>query len=435
MRPTPALAAGGRTVANLLSTTEWMLPSPASQVHTIAVLPSHSPTPRHELAFSNLTTSLGNGGGGGGKGGESGSARFHVVRDDFLHPLANGNKARKLDALLPLLRRHGTTDLVRSLTTVLPAFGVSFSDMLVIFTVPVAGYVRGLPERPCRSCRSSLVSAVHCAEWGIRPHILLRGEQLDVPTGHNLISLMFGNVTYASRSVYAKRDEMLYEHATKVAGSNGTVMWADDIIAEDLVVDEDTTGGNCSRRVMIVKEGAGSVQALLGVMRLVDYLSGLTLFGQDEKVHIVVDSGTGTTAVGLALGAWRVTAIMLADTLERYRQQEKSLVSDFEKLYPGNFLGMVENDTHGSIVQWVERFSPRRFGKVLDGEISMCRQVAQQTGILLDPVYTLAAWEQAVDLCRRDSETKVVMIHTGGTLGLFGLAQRYSPQFTTDEQS
>lgn len=53
---------------------------------------------------------------------------------------------------------------------------------------------------------------------------------------------------------------------------------------------------------------------------------------------------------------------MLADTLERYRQQEKSLLSDFEKLYPGNFLGMVENDTHGSIVQWVERFSPRRYG-------------------------------------------------------------------------
>jgi len=38
-------------------------------------------------------------------------------------------------------------------------------------------------------------------------------------------------------------------------------------------------------------------------MRLVDYLSGMILFGQDENVHIVVDSGTGTTAVGLALGA------------------------------------------------------------------------------------------------------------------------------------
>lgn len=108
------------------------------------------------------------------------------------------------------------------------------------------------------------VSAVHCAEWGIRPHILLRGERLDVPTGYNLISLMFGNVTYASRSLYAQRDEMLYEHAIKVAGCSGTVMWADEVIGKDLGVDGDTTDGNGPRRVMIVKEGAGSVQALLG---------------------------------------------------------------------------------------------------------------------------------------------------------------------------
>uniref|UniRef100_A0A0A9ESF2 D-cysteine desulfhydrase n=1 Tax=Arundo donax TaxID=35708 RepID=A0A0A9ESF2_ARUDO len=47
---------------------------------------------------------------------------------------------------------------------------------------------------------------------------------------------------------------------------------------------------------------------------------------------------------------------------------------------------------------------------------------------------TLAAWEQTLDLCCGDSEAKVVMIHTGGTLGLFGLAQRYSPQFTPNEQ-
>jgi len=234
---------------------------------------------------------------------------------------------------------------------------------------------------------------------------------------------------------------MLYEHAIKVAGCSGTVMWADEIIGKDLGLDEDTTDGNGSRKVMIVKEGAGSVQALLGVMRLLEYLSGLTLFGKDEKVHIVVDSGTGTTAVGLALGAvclglqWRVTGVMLADTLERYKQRERSLVSDFEKVFPQIYHGMVEDATHDNLVQWVERFSPRRFGKVLEGEIAMCRQVAQQTGILLDPMYTLAAWEQAVDLCCGDSAAKVLMIHTGGTLGLFGLAQRYSPQFTTGEQS
>jgi D-cysteine desulfhydrase len=106
MRPTPALAAGGRMVTSFLSATEWMLPSPATQVHTISVLPS-----RRDFAFSNLTMSLRD---SGGNEGESGSTKFHVVRDDLLHPLANGNKARKLDALLPVLRRCGATDIVRS---------------------------------------------------------------------------------------------------------------------------------------------------------------------------------------------------------------------------------------------------------------------------------------------------------------------------------
>jgi 1-aminocyclopropane-1-carboxylate deaminase/D-cysteine desulfhydrase-like pyridoxal-dependent ACC family enzyme len=37
---------------------------------------------------------------------------FYVVRDDLLHPLVNGNKARKLDALFPLLVDYSVTDVV-----------------------------------------------------------------------------------------------------------------------------------------------------------------------------------------------------------------------------------------------------------------------------------------------------------------------------------
>uniref|UniRef100_A0A0E0FRN6 Uncharacterized protein n=1 Tax=Oryza nivara TaxID=4536 RepID=A0A0E0FRN6_ORYNI len=403
MRPSPALAGGGRTVANLLSATEWMLPSPATQVHTISVLPSHSPpSPPHHFAFSNLTTAPKR---NGGKGEEEGRPRFEVVRDDLLHPLANGNKARKLDALLPLLRRRGATDVVRAHRCIPlhPALITScFSNLMVT----------------CGGCQSAhaAATAVHCAEWGMRPHILLRGEQPDIPTGYNLISLMFGNVAYASRSVYAHRDEMLYNHARKVAGTGGTVLWADDISKEDFVLDEDNGCEIGSRRVVIIKEGAGDVQALLGVIRLVEYLYNLSSFHKHENVHVVVDAGTGTTAVGLALGAvclglhWRVTAVMLADTLERYKEREKSLISDFKKLCHNNYHEMVgENDIGDSLVEWVERLSPRRFGKVLNGEIALCRQIAQQTGILLDPMYTLAGWEQAVDLCVGDSRTKVML--------------------------
>ena len=53
---------------------------------------------------------------------------------------------------------------------------------------------------------------------------------------------------------------------------------------------------------------------------------------------------------------------MLADTLERYKQRERSLVSDFEKVFPEIYHGIVEDATHDNLVQWVERFSPRRYG-------------------------------------------------------------------------
>jgi len=45
---------------------------------------------------------------------DGGSGRgFRVIRDDLLHPVAGGNKLRKLDALLPALLAAGTTDVVR----------------------------------------------------------------------------------------------------------------------------------------------------------------------------------------------------------------------------------------------------------------------------------------------------------------------------------
>lgn len=74
----------------------------------------------------------------------------------------------------------------------------------------------------------------------------------------------------------------------------------------------------------------------------------------------------------------------------------------------------------------------------MKGEVEECRKVAQQTGILLDPIYTLAAWEVAANLSRdgkeEEDDAKVVMLHTGGTLGMFGIAQRYKSYFQMPQQ-
>ncbi|KAG7012766.1 D-cysteine desulfhydrase 2, mitochondrial, partial [Cucurbita argyrosperma subsp. argyrosperma] len=121
---------------------------------------------------------------------------------------------------------------------------------------------------------------------------------------------------------------------------------------------------------------------------------------------------------------------MLADRIDGYKRQEKRLISEFKKHF-GYPVGLGEDEVNGGIVNWVERFRPRKFGNVLDGEVEICKQIAQETGILVDPIYTLAAWEMTTFLSQKGAKVKadVVMLHTGGTLGMFGIAQRYKSYF------
>ncbi|XP_023541196.1 D-cysteine desulfhydrase 2, mitochondrial isoform X2 [Cucurbita pepo subsp. pepo] len=338
---------------------------------------------------------------------------FYVVRDDLLHPLINGNKARKLDGFLPLIEDNLVTDVVT-----------------------------------CGGCQSAHAAAT---ERGLRSHLLLRGEQPELLTGYNLMSTIYGNVTYVPRSIYANREKMLKTQAELVAGSSGSILWFDDVFQSSIMKQPCSTTNSVpvdydfhirarkhERKVIVINEGAGDSIALLGLIRLVNYLSQDHLLGKQRAIKFVIDAGTGTTAIGLGLGAlclglpWEVTAVMLADRIDGYKRQEKRLISEFKKHfgYPVG-VGLGEDEVNGGIVNWVERFRPRKFGNVLDGEVEICKQIAQETGILVDPIYTLAAWEMATFLSQKGAKVKadVVMLHTGGTLGMFGIAQRYKSYF------
>lgn len=122
-------------------------------------------------------------------------------------------------------------------------------------------------------------AAVSCAETGVKPHLLLRGEQPEVLTGYNLISTIYGNVTYVPRSLYAHRDSMLKTHANLVAGNTGSVVQCNDILETFLTnqtsidlnlgqVDACKIVENHPKKVLIVNEGAGDAVALLGNCKL-----------------------------------------------------------------------------------------------------------------------------------------------------------------------
>ncbi|CAK9137353.1 unnamed protein product [Ilex paraguariensis] len=263
---------------------------------------------------------------------------FYVVRDDLLHPLVIGNKARKLDALFPLVEDHAVTDVT------------------------------------CGGCQSAHAAAVavSCAERGLKSHLLLRGEHPEILTGYNLISTLYGNVTYIPRSLYARREEMLARHADLVAGNRGCVVQLSDLFGDSsttintswkpkhVQMDARSFDENI-QKVVIINEGAGDAVGLLGVFRLVQYLSENHLLGKEQ-----VNAGTGTTAVDLGLGAmslglpWEVTPVMLADTIDGYRKQEERLISEFCRCCAFPRLDEALSQVNGGIVHWVERNYPRK---------------------------------------------------------------------------
>lgn len=286
-----------------------------------------------------------------------------ILRDDLLDPLCGGNKLRKLDAWWPRLVREGITDVVT-----------------------------------CGGAQSSFATAVAllAARHGQRAHLALRGEPPEVLSGYAFWSSYLGHVHWVDRDRYADRDRMLNTLAADVS-----------------------RGG---RKVAILPEGGAGAPAMPGLVRLIHALTLELSDPWQTRWRLVLDSATATTATGLAIGIaalklpWEIHGVLLMqDGFQEAESTKGRLTKDFE-----NEWGPLPAAPQ---VVWSERTPPRRFGTLLPNEVRDCRALARQSGILVDPVYTLAALD-AVRIANRRARQRTVWVHTGGVLGLEGIASR-----------
>lgn len=288
---------------------------------------------------------------------------IQVLRDDLLHPVASGNKVRKLDAWLPLLRDRGITDVVTC---------------------------GGMHSAHC----AAVAALAH--EAGLRPHLLLRGEAPPAMTGYTLLSHMLAELRWVEHAHWNRREALLQEHAASLRAQG--------------------------RQVAIIPEGGSARDALYGLVRLVRGLAIALDRPWDRKWRLVVDSGTGTTAIGLALGIallelpWEVHAVCLVPNRPQDWQDASARLL-------ASWAEVEQPPRKTPQILWNERSEPRPFGKVRAQDLDRCRAIAQETGLLLDPVYTLAGWDHLQGFSTgglRDT----VLLHTGGQWNLFGAAQR-----------
>ncbi|KAG6584430.1 putative D-cysteine desulfhydrase 1, mitochondrial, partial [Cucurbita argyrosperma subsp. sororia] len=139
---------------------------------------------------------------------------------------------------------------------------------------------------------------------------------------------------------------------------------------------------------------------------------------------IVVACGSGGTLVGLSLGSWlstlkaKVHGFSIFDNAHNY----------FHDLVQRSL------DSFGVSIDWhdiVEVHQAKGLGYAMNTceELHFIKEVAQSTGIVLDPVYSgKAAYGMMKEMSENPSKwegRKVLFIHTGGLLGMYGKVHEF----------
>ncbi|QPH39641.1 1-aminocyclopropane-1-carboxylate deaminase/D-cysteine desulfhydrase [Pedobacter endophyticus] len=159
-----------------------------------------------------------------------------------------------------------------------------------------------------------------------------------------------------------------------------------------------------------IDEGGASQQAVIGCAEIIDELP-------ESYDHIFCAAGTGTTAAGLLNG------------IEKNKLKTKLHV--IPVLKQGDFI-RDEMEKYISISDQLQLHTEYHFGgyaKTTPALISFITDFTTATGLLIDPVYTAKMFFALVDLQKQGiikKNEKILAIHTGGLLGMFGMKEKFN---------
>lgn len=287
-----------------------------------------------------------------------------IKRDDMTGSILSGNKIRKLEFLF--------YDLISKKTNVVITCG-------------------GLQSNHCRAV------AALCAASGIECRLVLKGREPKTPDGNYFLCKLLG----AKAKFIASRD---YEKSV-------------DDIMRDMARRYKARG----KRPYVISEGGSDPLGTWGYIKALAEIKR-----QTEKAKLKIDTiacavGSGGTYAGLYLGS-KITGLdirILGFAVSRnslyFQKQifdiclavEKDLGTNL-KINPEEF----EID---------DRFIGPGYARIGPVETDFIRNVARDSGIILDPAYTskaLLGLFSCIAEGRFRKGSKIIFIHTGGQWGL-----------------
>ena len=294
-----------------------------------------------------------------------------IKRDDRSGITMSGNKIRKLEFLFADALEKGCD------------------------TVITCG---GIQSNHCRT------TAAAARPLGLESYLLLRTHEPQATTtlvGNLLIDHMMGaTIIPVSYEQYRRRSELM----------------------EDLANELRQQG----RQPYIIPEGGSNGRGTWGY---IEAIQEIETQAKQEDLHfddIVLACGSGGTAAGISLGSalaqtsWQIHAINVCDDAAYFYQRIDEIFSSLQAPIKAR-----------DALAIIDGYKGLGYSISSPEELHLLRDVALQTGVLLDPTYTGKAFYGLSRELQQNPERfqgkNILFLHTGGLFGLYDKADQLLP--------
>lgn len=311
---------------------------------------------------------------------------LHIKRDDLSSFDLSGNKVRKLEFLMAEATDRGCDSVIT---------------------------IGGVQSNHARA------TAVAARQLSMDPFLVLRQSKLS-DTSSNELGLT-GNLLL---------DRLVGADIRLVSAGTYAQIGSDNLVAQ--LGEELRSIGKNPYEIPV---GGSNVVGVFGYISFIEELITQNI----SYDHIVFACGSGGTAAGIAIGARlsglkaRLHAVGVCDTPAYFYDHINEMCTK---------LGL-STDSYGSAENWINIYQGQGIGyaKSTQDELETLVSFAQETGIVLDPVYSGKAFHYFSTKLIQDqrdvfrSGDKILFVHTGGTLGLYDKEKEILPLLVSSKIS
>jgi D-cysteine desulfhydrase family pyridoxal phosphate-dependent enzyme len=289
------------------------------------------------------------------------ASNYFIKRDDLADFVLSGNKARKLEFLLADAIDKG-------------------SDCVIT--------VGGIQSNHCRA------TAMAARRLGLEPYLLLRNDT------HEITDKLEGNLML-DRLCGSQIHIFTPNQVKKLGGNDKMLMkFANELRAK-------------GKNPYIIPLGGSNPLGTWGYIEAANEIISQIKASELKIDDVVVACGTGGTAAGLVLGLnnlnIKVHPVCVSNDARYFHQHINAIFTAFKF-----------SKTSEECCDIIEGYKGIGYNKSTGEEIRLLRDIALETGVVLDPAYTLKAVRGMLyESGRLFQNRNVLFVHTGGVFGLW----------------